>query len=505
MKPLFNRRRFLSRSTTGAAAIGLSELPFLPTLSRLSADELTLPSDSVTFRPEIEPLVRLLEDTSRDQLLERVAARIKSGTSYRDVLSALLLAGVRNIQPRPVGFKFHAVLVVNSAHLASMNSPHNERWLPIFWALDYFKDSQARDRQEGDWTLRDIESHRIPKAERATAAFQEAMENWDEEAVDLATASLARSAGATEILNLFARYGCRDYRDIGHKAIYVANSWRTLQAIGWHHAEPVLRSLAYALLAHGGANPSAANHSADRAGRANQERLNHFRRGWQRGTRDPQAMLDLAQSFRGESDLEASTHAFNLVNSGIDPSSLWDAIFNFAGELLRRHPGLVSLHAITTANALHFAYQNCGTEDTRKQLLLQACAFMPLFRGDTVKQNEDRFDQTTVEPVSTNETEAIDEIFSGMTRKNKAQSAARVFHYLESGHSPRRLIDTARRFLFLKGSNSHDYKFSSAVMEDFYSVSPEWRNHYLAASVFRLRGPAAPTNQLVERINAALS
>src|SRR4030095_5635383 len=44
------------------------------------------------------------------------------------------------------------------------------------------------------------------------------------------------------------RYGARDYRNIGHKAIYVANAHRTLNAIGWQHAEPVLRSLALALL-----------------------------------------------------------------------------------------------------------------------------------------------------------------------------------------------------------------------------------------------------------------
>jgi hypothetical protein len=41
------------------------------------------------------------------------------------VLAALLLAGVRNIQPRPVGFKFHAVLVVNSAHLALARRRHS--------------------------------------------------------------------------------------------------------------------------------------------------------------------------------------------------------------------------------------------------------------------------------------------------------------------------------------------------------------------------------------------
>ena len=46
------------------------------------------------------------------------------------MLTALLLACVRNIQPRPVGYKFHAVLVVDSAPLASLASPDTDRWLP---------------------------------------------------------------------------------------------------------------------------------------------------------------------------------------------------------------------------------------------------------------------------------------------------------------------------------------------------------------------------------------
>jgi hypothetical protein len=108
---------------------------------------------SVRFHPEIEPLVRLIEDTPRERVLEEVAQRIRKGTSYRDVLAALLLAGVREIQPRPVGFKFHAVLVVNSAHLASISSPDQHRWLPIFWALDHFKESQAATAKESGWRM----------------------------------------------------------------------------------------------------------------------------------------------------------------------------------------------------------------------------------------------------------------------------------------------------------------------------------------------------------------
>ena len=63
------------------------------------------------------------------------------------------------------------------------------------------------------------------------------MQAWDVDAADVAVASLARHAGATEVFNLFCRYAGRDFRSIGHKAIYVANSFRTLQCIGWQHAE----------------------------------------------------------------------------------------------------------------------------------------------------------------------------------------------------------------------------------------------------------------------------
>ena len=81
------------------------------------------------------------------------------------MLAALLLAGVRNVQPRPsVGFKFHAVLVVNSAHLASLGSPDTDRWLPIFWALDHFKSSQAQDVREGNWTMGPVDESAVPPA-----------------------------------------------------------------------------------------------------------------------------------------------------------------------------------------------------------------------------------------------------------------------------------------------------------------------------------------------------
>src|SRR5262245_49363785 len=122
------RRRFLKTAAATGAVFGLSDLSFLGELPRVSAAETKLPRGLAELESDIEPLVRLLEQTPREKLLEEIASRIHRGLTYREVLAALMLAGVRNIQPRPVGFKFHSVLVVNSAHLASQSSPDSDRW-----------------------------------------------------------------------------------------------------------------------------------------------------------------------------------------------------------------------------------------------------------------------------------------------------------------------------------------------------------------------------------------
>jgi hypothetical protein len=310
-----SRRQFLKTSAAMTAYLGLGDLGFLSRLPQVSAAQAALPPRAVQFSPEIEPLVRLLEDTPRERLLEEVASRIHRGLTYREILTALLLAGVRNIQPRPVGFKFHSVLVVNSAHLASLSSSDSDRWLPIFWALDYFKSAQAQDVREGDWTMAAADDSRVPPAGNARKAFAQAMDIWDESAADAAVIGLARTAGAQEIFEIFCRYGARDLREIGHKAIYVANSWRTLQAIGWQHAEPVLRSLAYGLLDRGGdPNPAKADLEIDRPWRINQSAAGKIRPDWLDGMPSSAASTELLQALRQASAAEASAKVVELLN-----------------------------------------------------------------------------------------------------------------------------------------------------------------------------------------------
>ncbi len=499
MKHSLSRRQFVKNSALAGGALGLLEFGLPP----VSAADAKLESNHVRFDPSLEPLVRLLEDTPRGRVIEEFASRVKAGLSYREVVAALLLAGVRNIQPRPVGFKFHAVLVVNSAHQASLASSPNDRWLPIFWALDQFKSSQARDAQEGDWTMAAVDEKSVPPSHQARAAFVAAMDNWDEAKTDAATAGLARSAGAHELFELFCRYGARDFRDIGHKAIYVANSWRALQCIGWQHSEPVLRSLAYALLQHEGSNPARRDAEADKPWKRNLELAKKIRKEWTGGKTDSGATAAFLSTVRSGSSEDAGDQVIEMLNRGVAAVSIWDGIFDAAGELVMRKPGIPSIHAITTANALHYAFQTSGNDETRRMLLLQAAAFTPLFRGRAGGVKDQPIDKLETEKTQSPGDEAVEEIFANVSR-SRLKAARQALGFLKGTDEARAFIAQARRLIFLKGENSHDYKFSSAVLEDYQNISPEWRNRYLAASVFWLRGSGGKDTQLSERIRSAI-
>src|SRR5207237_2313632 len=100
--------------------------------------------------------------------------------------------------------------------------------------------------------------------------------------------------------------------------------------------------------------------------------------------------------------------------------------------------------------------------------------------------------------------EGVKEVFAEVS-KDRTAAARKALALLEApGATPEALMKEGRRLIFTKGNDSHDYKFSSAALEDFYHVTPAWRNRYLASSLFNLRGSGARDNGLLERTRSAL-
>ena len=90
----------------------------------------------------------------------------------------------------------------------------------------------------------------------------------------------------------------------------------------------------------------------------------------------------MLQAIRTGSAADTSALTVKLLNQGVAPQSIFDALFDGAGELLMQAPGILSLHAMTFTNAIHYAWHRAQSDETRRLLLLQNAAFLPLFRGD---------------------------------------------------------------------------------------------------------------------------
>jgi hypothetical protein len=508
------RRDFVAQSAALGAVACAGDFAFLKNLPSLSAQDVRQARAVVGLESDIEPLVRFIEETPRDRLLEGVGQRIRGGTSYQELLAALMLAGVRGIKPRPnVGFKFHSVMVVNSAHLASLAAADRDRWLPLFWSLDNFKRAQDSNRSEsGDWRMSPVAADAVPAAHQARDRFNQAMDSWNEEGADGAAASLARGFGAAEVQEIFWRYGARDLRDIGHKAIYTANAFRTIHTISWRHAEPILRSLAFAILKtdRGQENPSRNDYEPDRDWRENLPKAARIRAAWRRGRVTAEAGTDLLATLRTASSGDACTRIVEMLNAETDPSCIWDGLFLMGGELLMRSPNIVGLHTLTTMNALHYGYQATGNDETRRMLMLQGAAFLVMFRR-SIERNRvpnHRIDRLERAQVPERVPQAVEEIFASVTgRAEDKMTAARktlgLLHASADNAGP--IMAAARRLIFSRGTDSHDYKFSSAVLEDFHHTSAAHRQKFMAASMFWLKGSGGQETALARRTRAALT
>ncbi len=206
----------------------------------------------------------------------------------------------------------------------------------------------------------------------------------------------------------------------------------------------------------------------DRPWKQNQELAAKIRADWPGGKPDPAHTTELLATLRTGSAAEASEKVVELLNAGIAPESIWAALFDGAGELMMRDPNIRSLHAVTTTNAMHFAFGQTASDNTKRLLLLQNAAFIPLFRGNP-KTKGVAIDQ--LEPLSPKKSgsEAVAEILADISH-DRQTAARKVLAYAKDNPMPKELIDAARLMIFFKGRDAHDYKFSSAVMEDYAAM-----------------------------------
>ena len=479
-----DRRTFL-RTAGSAAALGLGgRLGLAGTL------------------PEVGVLHHLFEETPRERVAAELAALIRDGLDHRGTLAALAVATSRQVQPYPhVGFKYHTVLALQSAHLAALNLPDEERWLPVFWAVDYFKRAQEQERRQSGWTMGPPPDPVAGTVEAARKRLIDALDRWDLEAVDPAILDFARLATPEQLSDLLFRYSTRDLRAIGHKTIAVQNVHRLLPIVGPEYASPVLRSLAAALQNHGSdPNPATRDLASDRTWREFHAMLGEIPKTWMRGRRDDAARNELVRTLREVPELDAGRAVIDLLKHGVSTDSIWEALFATAAELVLRRPTVVPVHAQTSANAFHYVFRHAQTETTQLLALLQSAAFMPAFRRRVRGARPDlRIDE--LEPLATSGdgSEALRDAFSELPR-DRTSGARKALHYLQHGGSAGTFVARARRHLARNGRQSHDYKFTEAALENHGEMaSTAWRDRILSASMAYFMGSESAPSPVSQR------
>ena len=457
--------------------------------------------------PEVGALHRLVEETPHERVAAELATLIRDGLDHRRALTALAIATSRRVRPFPhVGFKYHTVLALQSVHLTARNLPDEERWLPVFWALDYFKRAQEQERRQSGWTMAPEPDPVAGTVETASESLIDALERWDVEAVDPAILDFARLATPEQLSELLFRYGTRDLRAIGHKAIAVQNVHRLLPIVGPEHAPPVLRSLAAALQNHGNdPNPATRDLPSDRTWREFQAMLGAIPKTWKQGRRDDAARNELVRTLREVSELDAGRAVIDLLQHGVSTDSIWEGLFATAAELVLRRPTVVPVHAQTSANALHYVFRHARADATRLLALLQSAAFMPAFRRRVRHARPDlRLDELEPLAVSGDGAEALRDAFSELPH-DRTSGARKALHYLQHGGSADTLVASARRHLARNGRHSHDYKFTEAALENHREMAPTaWRDRILSASMAYFIGSATAPSPVSKRARQLL-
>jgi len=476
---------------------------------------------TVRFGPDLEPIIRLIEDTPQSDCVRVLIERLHAGLPYRRLLAGVFFAGIRRLN------SYHDVYKIQPVHQVSQQLRPEERLLPLFWAVDGFKTRQT------EWPnppLTELTGP-LPAATEAALDLASALETADLETVERSLVVLARSRGVDQAKELLWLYGCRNGGAGGHGAIAVASCFRALDTIGWEHAEPVLRIALRDSTSLGGKG-KADQYFLPNSARADRH-AKDLPQGWAVGQANEKATLELFGLLRSGQTEPSCQLAMEQLLAGVGAQAIWEAVHLATAELMVREEsgwGVASrpLHSNTSTGALRHAFRASGVVRTSLLCLLQAVAWAADKTASELRDKSLRNIQITqLRPADLppDSAEAVAGIFSQVPLRHyhwDAQDKKAVLEYgkrADADEACRKVFTLARERpeaipLYVQAAQSwmcrkstadpHEYKFLAAILEVAFWASPAWRPHILAASVHFLHGRQSPDFPAVTQAREAL-
>ncbi len=425
-----------------------------------------------------DAVVRSLIDEPTDPFVP-LRRWLMAGVDPMALYRATLAAGARVVPPDD---DMHGVMGVGAARLLSARVRTEHRLMPLFRTWVDQHQAVGSARRAARPALPDTPP--LPRSADAAGTLVRAWEAWDSNAADAAMQTLYDAGGRAAVIAPLALYAQRNHDWVGHRVIWTAHAIRSLDALGWGCARPVLRSLARVYAS----NRSMASTAAFDANRL---RLPSIRRDWGVGADDPGRVPALVAILR-EGDASACVSAVvSAIASGLGTRTLWTALALSAVELsVRRQESSFGVHELDTLNAFRFLSTMAPDPDTRLLMLLQAAAWRPEFRvlarGPVIF--EEPLLSVTPRPGRPPDLTTALASLSG----DHIEATHTLAAYFAGGGSTADLIAAWPDIVVARaGSDVHHYKFNCALLEEAEAALPEYRPALLLG--ITLRGPSPST------------
>lgn len=508
--PVWDRRKFLSLSATASVPL-FTDLGFLAPLSQLTAAEPSFDPAVLDGSDDLLKLVNMIRETPREKCVPVFVAQLRDGLSYQQFLAALFLASLSHGDP-------HQVAQVYSAQRVGDEVRMEERLLPLFWVLDRLA---LGFEQEPDRTFKSIDAGNNWSL-GTEDSLRDAQERLDPTRAEQAAILLSRARGPrTAMIVLWEFCSRRAGGTLGHNPIVLANAWRTLEAIGWRHAEPVLQYLAGGFAA----NESDASYEPNRQLVA--KCVAKLPAGWTQGEADQGATRELYAVLRQGNHQPVCEFICSQLQAGkLNAMEVWDAIHLTAADLLVRYKnggnliGGVLVHAVTATDALRFGFNCTGLDRARLLMMLQAVAmldgtFIAPAKRDNQLRNLNLLDLSTDPSDTTVDVAAVFQLLpmkdflyeqkSVDERTGSDQACSAAFALMQKGENVRLFLQTARRLMCVKASvDPHDMKYPAAAFDDAFMASSTWLPYLLASTVHALHGPRSADSASLIQAREAL-
>jgi hypothetical protein len=488
------RREFLADFGRGAltAAVGLGVAENLG-LGRAWSQESI---ERIHFGPA-EPLVRVLQETSIDQLLPRLVEQLRSGTSLKSLVGAAALANARSFAGEDyVGF--HTLMALTPAWKMSAELPEALRPLPVFKVL--YRNT-ARIHEAGGRTnaLHPVELAPLPEGKVGGEVLRDLVRKKDEVGAERLFAGISKEKPVEAFDHLL--YAVQDNAEV-HRVALPYRARCLIELVGDENAHTLLRqSLRYCLKA----ESNARNEVWDQP-RTLLPRL-FDRHGLEKRapgtTAADDAWVDrMSQTLFKSTPEQAADAAAAALAEGIAPDAIGEAISLAANQLILRdhgrrpneettgkpigsvHGDSIGVHACDSANAWRQMARVSNARNTFACLILGAwqAAFDRVNRGGDflawqplpVPWQKDRI--AAKEPA-----DLLRETDEAIRGNLQARAAALVHRYGELGLEARPIFDLMLRYAVSEDGSLHAEKYYRTAREEFESTRPAFRWRQLVA------------------------